>query len=57
MKTKVLIWRARDGGTAEEMLNTWLAQNPKLNIVTVSQSEAGDVVANRRITYTIWYKE
>jgi hypothetical protein len=56
MKTKVLIWWARDGGTAEQMLNDWLSQNSKIDIVNVSQSESGDVIASRRITYTIWYR-
>lgn len=55
MKTKVLIWWAKNGGTAEQMLNDWLVQNPGIEIKNVSQSESGDVQANRRITYTIWY--
>jgi hypothetical protein len=56
MKTKVLIWWAVRGGTAEDMLNDWLAKND-IEIVEVTQSEAGDVKANRRITYTIWYRD
>ncbi len=56
MKTKVLIWWAKNGGTAEEMLNKWLSENAGIDIQKVSQSEAGDVQANRRITYTIWYR-
>jgi len=56
MKTKVLTWWARNGGTAQEMLNTWLSENNNIEVVNVSQSEAGDTTATRRITYTIWYK-
>ena len=54
--TKVLIWWAAKGGTAEQMLNEWLAKNSDIEIITVTQSEAGNVTVNRRITYTIWYK-
>ena len=57
MKTKVLIWWAKDGGSAEKMLNDWLSENKEIIINNVSQSESGDVKANRRITYTIWYVE
>lgn len=56
MKTKVLIWWSKNGGTPEKMLNDWLDQNREIDIVNVSQSEAGDVTATRRITYTIWYR-
>jgi len=56
MKTKVLIWWAKNGGTAESMLNEWLSQNSQVEIVSILQSEAGDVVASRRITYTILYR-
>ncbi len=56
MYTKVLIWWAKNGGTAEQMLNAWLAQNSDKEIVRVSQSEGGTVSANYRITYTIFYK-
>jgi hypothetical protein len=55
MKTKVITWWAKNGGTAEKMLNDWLSENMDINIVNVSQSESGDVTATRRITYTIWY--
>lgn len=56
-KVKVLTWRARDeNGSAEDMLNAWLALNA-VEIVFVSQSETGNVTANHRITYTIWYRE
>lgn len=57
MKTVVLIWRAKDGGSAEAMLNKWLQENQDKTIVKVSQSEGGTVTANYRITYTIWYRE
>ncbi len=57
MITKVLIWRARNGGSAEQMLNDWLSQNKDIDIVKVSQSESGDVTATLRITYTIWYRQ
>lgn len=57
MKTKVLIWWAREGGSAEQMLNDWLVQNTDKKIVRVTQSEGGTVIANHRITYTIWYEE
>ena len=56
MKTKVLTWWARNGGSAEQMLNDWLVQNGGIKIMNVTQSESGDVTANRRITYTIWYE-
>jgi len=56
MKTKVLIWRARNGGSAEQMLNDWIANNTDKQIITVSQSEGGTVTANYRITYTIFYE-
>jgi hypothetical protein len=55
MKTKVLVWRARNGGSAEEMLNAWLDANRDKEIVRVCQSESGSVIANLRITYTIFY--
>lgn len=55
MKAKVLTWWARNGGSAENMLNDWLAQNNEIKIKNITQSESGDVTANRRITYTIWY--
>lgn len=56
-KTAVLVWRARDEtGSAETMLNAWLSSN-NVEIVFISQSESGNVAANHRITYTIWYRE
>lgn len=57
MKTEVLIWRARHGGSAQQMLDSWLAENKDKEIVIVSQSEGGTVIADYRITYTIFYKE
>lgn len=56
MMTKVLIWRARNGGSAEQMLNDWLAQNGDKEILRVTQSEGGSVTADYRITYTIFYE-
>jgi len=58
MQTKVLVWRAmdEDGSTPEGMLNDWLAMNSDKEIVRVTQSESGSVIANYRITYTIFYK-
>ena len=56
MKTKVLIWWSKNGGSAETMLNDWLAENSDKEIVRVCQSEGGTVTANYRITYTIFYR-
>lgn len=56
MKTKVLTWWKKHGGTAEDMLNLWLAENADKEIVRVSQSEGGTVSADYHITYTIFYK-
>lgn len=61
MKSKVIIWWACVGGdrnplTAEQTLNNWLAEN-QVDIKHITQSEAGNVLANRRITYTVWYEE
>jgi hypothetical protein len=57
MKTKVIVWRAINGGTAEEKLNDWLSKNSHIEIKNITQSESGNVTANHRITYTIWYIE
>ena len=56
MKSKVLVWWAKNGGSAEKMLNDWLAENSDKEIVALSQSEGGTVTANYRITYTIFYQ-
>ncbi len=58
MKTKVLTWKAVLGGTPEFYLNTWLANNPKIDVRHVTQSESGNPnTASHSITYTIWYME
>jgi len=57
MKSVVLVWWRKEGGTAMEMLNKWLAENNNKIIKIVSQSEGGTVAANYRITYTIFYEE
>lgn len=57
MKTKVLVWRARDAQkTAEQILNEWLEENKGITIKHITQSESGSVIANLRITYTIFYE-
>jgi hypothetical protein len=57
MKTVVLVWRKREGGSPEDMLNNWLYENKDKAIVRVTQSEGGTVTANYRITYTIFYED
>lgn len=58
MKSKVVIWRA-DGAkkNKEETLNAALEELKDKDIKHVTQSESGTVVANYKITWTIWYVE
>lgn len=56
MNAEVLTWWARHGGTAKEMLNNWITNNPDKKIVSIAATDSGDTTASRRVTYTILWE-
>jgi hypothetical protein len=42
--------------TLEAEINTWLANNPDIKIISIKQSSNGGSMQNTKLFFSIWYE-
>jgi hypothetical protein len=55
MKIK-MFQEGSDYKMAEERINQWLEENPRIKVIAIAQSESGDEAGKWSMTTTILYK-